>query len=83
MNETKIIAVKFQDKFRQGAFYGKDYHYKCDIDVAEGDVVDVETSGGPGIAMVTNADVPESKVDERIVPILKSVIGIHKEDEDV
>ncbi len=75
---SNIVAVKFQDKFRLGEFYGREYHYLSSLDVSVGDIVDVQTARGPGVAIVTQINVPESKVDERIMPLLKEISGLHK-----
>lgn len=50
------------------------YSYLCEIpDVAVGDVVIAPTSKGDRAAKVVEVDVPESRIDERILPKLKTI----------
>lgn len=68
-----IINVIFKNK-KSGAFYGNTYSYRCSIeDVQVGDIVIAPTANGDGEVKVVAVDVPESKVDERILPRLKTI----------
>jgi hypothetical protein len=50
------------------------YSYFCEIpDVAVGDIVIAPTSDGDSAAKVVEIDVPESRIDERIMPRLKTI----------
>lgn len=67
-----IIHVQFKNKVSPG-FGGRKYSYRTDLGVAVGDVVKVPTSGGTGIAKVTDINVPESSIAPHILPLLKTV----------
>lgn len=69
-----IISVQFKRK--DGEYGGREYSYLCSIpDVKPGDLVKVSTKDGESIVRVTEVNVPESRVDARILPILKPIIG--------
>ena len=70
---NNIVGVKFQSKTNPEVFHGREYSYFTAIELSVGDIVVVPTSNGDGIAQVTSVNVPESKVDERILPILKTI----------
>lgn len=70
---ANIVGVKFQSKFTPGEFVGREYNYFSAIKLAVGDIVVVPTQNSEGIAKVVSVDVPESKIDERIMPLLKTI----------
>ena len=58
-------------------FSGRKYSYYCDIPgVKPGDFVKVPARDGEAVARVAEVNVPESKVDDRILAVMKSVIAI-------
>ena len=65
-----------------GEYFGRSYSYFCDIpDVQTGDIVIAPTYKGDTEAQIVEVDVPESKVDERVLPLLKTITR-RKEDTD-
>ena len=69
-----IISVQFKRK--DGEYGGLQYSYLCDVPgVQPGDLVRVSTKDGESIVRVTEIDVPESRIDSRILPILKHILG--------
>lgn len=74
-----IISAQFKSQ-KTGAYGGRKYSYVCDIPgVKPGDYVRVPAGDGESVVLVAEVDVPESSVDVRILPILKSVIAIAEE----
>ena len=70
--ETNIISVKYEDNFTPKVFGGKAYSYYTSVDVEVGDLVIAPTSYGDKIALVTEINIPESKV-QNIIPFLKLI----------
>jgi len=68
-----IVSVKFEDARLPGTFTSKPYHYKTALPLAPGDIVVLPTKNGEGIGMVIETMVPESKVDERVMPLLREI----------
>ena len=69
-----IISVQFKRK--DGEYGGREYSYLCVFaNVRPGDLVRVSTKDGESIVRVKETNVPESRVDERILPILKPILG--------
>ena len=69
-----IISVQFKRK--DGEYGSREYSYLCDVPAVQpGDLVRVQTKDGESIVRVTEVNVPESRVDERILPLLKSILG--------
>ena len=68
-----IVTVQYQDKDNPDEYRGREYAYLTDIDLAAGDIVIAPTWRGDSVARVSAANVPESKVDERIMPLLKTI----------
>ena len=76
-----IISAQFKNK-KYGTYGGRKYSYFCDIPgVKPGDYVKVPAGTGESVALVAEVDVPESKVDDRIRAIMKSVIAIVEDPE--
>ncbi len=71
--EKNIISVKYEDKYIPKTFSGKAYSYYTNIDVNIGDLVRVPTVYGEKIAIVSEVNIPEQKV-ESIKPYLKTII---------
>lgn len=74
---SNIVGVQFQSKFNPNEFSGREYNYLTAIELSEGDIVVVPTKNGDGIAKVVSIDVPDSKIDERIMPLLKTIERLH------
>ncbi len=70
---TNIISVKYEDKFIPKTFVGKAYSYYSNIDVNVGDLVIVPTAYGTKLAIVSEINIPEQKI-ESIKPYLKIII---------
>jgi hypothetical protein len=69
---AKYISVQYA---RDGEYAGREYTY---IDgtaegVKPGDVVVTPTARGDNIARVSAVDVPEGKIDERVMPLIRTV----------
>lgn len=71
--EKNIISVKYEDKYIPKTFSGKAYSYYTNIDVNIGDLVCVPTVYGEKIAIVSEVNIPEQKI-ESIKPYLKTII---------
>lgn len=71
--KTNIVSVKYEDKFIPKTFSGKQYSYYSNITVNVGDLVVVPTTYGEKIAMVSEINIAEQKV-ESIKPYLKTII---------
>ncbi|MEG0778729.1 MAG: hypothetical protein RSE64_08505 [Oscillospiraceae bacterium] len=69
---STIVSVNYKSKYSD-AFGGKAYSYFCDIPVKPGDIVLAPTAAGSSLAQIVEVDVPESRIDERILPLLKTI----------
>jgi hypothetical protein len=78
----RYISVKYPSKYNPGEFAGREYTYIDGIGLAVGDLVIAPAGKGQSLAMVTTVDVPESKIDERVMPLLKTITERHIEKED-
>ena len=57
------------------------YSYLCELpEIAVGDIVVAPTTHGSRPAKVVEIDVPESRVDERVLPLLKEITDYCEED---
>jgi hypothetical protein len=75
------ITVQYKNK--EGAFGGREYTYICDLsNVEPGDLVTVPVGkdNEERPAMVAEINVPDGRIDERVMPLLKSVIGWYEPD---
>lgn len=71
--KTNIISVKYEDKFIPKTFVGKAYSYYSNTNVNVGDLVLVPTVYGEKIAIVSEINISEQRV-ESIKPYLKTII---------
>lgn len=55
------------------AYLGNTFTYRTALPLTVGDKVMAPTQGGDKRAMVVEVNVPESRVDERIMPLLKEI----------
>ena len=69
---SNIISVKYEENFTPKVFGGKAYSYYTAVDVEVGDLVIAPTSNGDKIALVSEINIPESKV-QNIIPFLKLI----------
>lgn len=67
-----IVNIKYF-KPRMNAFFGNAFTYRTALPLKVGDKVMAPTKGGDKRAMVVEINVPESRVDERIMPLLKEI----------
>lgn len=67
-----IVSVCFRRKDSE-EFGGKAYSYFTELPLSVGDIVKVPTAQGESVAKVHETDIHESKVDERILPLLKTI----------
>lgn len=67
-----IISVCYKNK-DSGEFGGRAYSYYSDIPAKVGDIVIAPTAKGESVAMVSEIDVPESRIDERVLSLLKTI----------
>ena len=71
-----IISALFKSK-KTGEYGGRKYSYFCNIPgVKPGNFVKVPAGDGEAVALVAEINVPESRVEDRILAIMKSVISI-------
>ena len=58
------------------------YSYLCELpDIAVGDIVAAPTTHGDRPAKVVEIDVPESRVEERVLPLLKEITEHYVEED--
>lgn len=68
-----IVGINYKNS-KTEQFGGRTYSYLCDIpDIQPGDKVIAPTASGESEAIITEINVPESRVDERIMPLLKTI----------
>lgn len=70
--EKTIVGIQYKNK-RTGEFDGRMYNYFCTLPVKIGDVVIAPTANGNSVAMIREVNVPESKIDARVMPIMKTI----------
>jgi len=58
-------------------FSGREYTYITELDLKVGDIVYAPTQSGDRIARVACIDVPDSKIDERIMQLLKTIESVY------
>ena len=70
---SKIVGVEFYNK-ELGESRGREYNYFDGIgNLAVGDLAVAIVRGEEKLVKVTAVDVPEEKVGERILPLLKTI----------
>lgn len=68
-----IVSVNYRSP-ATGQFRGRAYSYLCDIpDIKPGDIVIAPTSSGDNEAVIVETNIPMSRVDDRIIPLLKAI----------
>lgn len=69
---TNIIKVRFN---KEGQPQGREYSYLTPVEVAVGDIVEMETRGKVAKGTVTQIDVPAAEI-EPFKDKIKSIIGL-------
>jgi hypothetical protein len=72
-----IVGVKYANGKTPGVFDSREYSYLVapGLGLKVGDIVPVPVGDGERMAKVTTIGIPESKLDERILPNLKTITG--------
>jgi len=76
-----IVGVNYKNK-KTGDFDGRTYNYFCEIDANVGDLVKAPTAKGDSLARINEVNVPESKIDLRILPLLKTITEFAEAEEE-
>jgi hypothetical protein len=71
--KTDIVNVFYEDKRNPGNFGGRAYSYRTAIPLGRGDYAAAPARDGESRVYVAEVNVPESRVDERILPLLKTI----------
>ena len=69
---TNIVSVKYEDNFEPKVFGGKQYCYYSALPLQIGDLVVAPTASGDKIAMVSEINIDEWKI-ENIKSLLKTI----------
>lgn len=67
-----LVNIRYYKPLHK-AYAGNTFTYRTDLPLNVGDKVMAPTKGGDKRAMVVEINVPESRVDERIMPLLKEI----------
>ncbi|MCF8017797.1 MAG: hypothetical protein K9L62_00230 [Vallitaleaceae bacterium] len=78
--QKSIVGVNYKNK-NTSEFGGKTYNYFCELDVKIGDIVKVPTANGDSVAMICETGVPENRIDENIIPIMKTITAFAESQE--
>ena len=74
-----IISAQFKSK-KTDTYTGRKYSYFCNLPgVKPGKFVKVPAGDTESVALVAEINVPESRVEDRILAVMKSVIAIVEE----
>lgn len=79
-----LVNIRYYKPLHK-AYLGNNFTYRTALPLTVGDKVMAPTQGGDKRAMVVEVNVPESRVDERIMPLLKEITAYdtgEKEDAD-
>lgn len=66
----------------QNGYCGNSFTYRTSLSLQVGDKVMAPTKGGDKRAMVVEINVPEGRVDERIMPLLKEITAYDTGEEE-
>jgi hypothetical protein len=72
------VSVQYESKEEPGKFGGKPYTYIAGIELAVGDLVVAPVGKSETKAQVSAINVPESKIDERVMPHLKTIEKLYE-----
>lgn len=67
-----LVNIRYYKPLHK-AHAGNTFTYRTELPLNVGDKVMAPTKGGDKRAMVVEINVPESRVDERIMPLLKEI----------
>lgn len=67
-----LVNIRYYKPLHK-AYAGNTFTYRTELPLNVGDKVMAPTKGGDKRAMVVEINVPESRVDERIMPLLKEI----------
>nr|DAG69063.1 MAG TPA: protein of unknown function DUF4772 [Caudoviricetes sp.] len=67
-----LVNVRYY-KPKLNGYCGNSFTYRTKLPLVPGNKVLAPTQGGDQRALVVEADVPESRVDMRILPLLKEI----------
>ena len=67
-----LVNIRYYKPLHK-AYAGNAFTYQTAMPLTVGDKVMAPTKGGDKRAMVVEINVPESRVDERIMPLLKEI----------
>ena len=67
-----LVNIRYYKPLHK-AYAGNSFTYRTGLPLNVGDKVMAPTKGGDKRAMVVEINVPESRVDERIMPLLKEI----------
>lgn len=67
-----LVNIRYYKPLHK-AYAGNTFTYRTCLPLNVGDKVMAPTKGGDKRAMVVEINVPESRVDERIMPLLKEI----------
>jgi len=70
---SNLVSVQYQSKDDPELYAGREYTYIAGIDLSVGELVIAPVGKDESVARVSAVNVPESKVDERIMPLLKTI----------
>lgn len=79
-----LVNIRYYKPLHK-AYAGNAFTYRTSLPLNVGDKVMAPTKGGDKRAMVVEVNVPESRVDEHILPLLKEITAYdtgEKEDAD-
>lgn len=79
-----LVNIRYYKPLHR-AYAGNTFTYRTSLPLNVGDKVMAPTKGGDKRAMVVEVNVPESRVDEHILPLLKEITAYdtgEKEDAD-
>ena len=77
--ETNIVRVKYEDEFMPKTFSGKAYSYYSKIKLKEGDLVMAPTVTGSKIAIVSEVNISEKRIQTIKSKLKTIVVKVKKE----
>ena len=77
---NRYVAVQYQKKDSPEEFISREYTYIDGLGLMLGDLVTAPTATGPRVAKVTRVGIPESEIESRVLPILKTIDTLHTEE---
>jgi len=75
---NNLVSVQYQNKINPEEYTGREYTSRTAIGLNVGDIVIAPAGKGESIAKVSAVNVPEGKVDERIMPLLKTTEKLYE-----